>query len=157
MARPRKVRFVEGDARTTYYKPRGIPLVDLSETVLSLDGLEALRHADAEGLDQTEAAERMGISRSTFSRLLAEARHVVATALTRGWAIRIEGGPVTRTRDGAPTCRESGRRVDGREAPGNEVPETEAARSARRRGGEPEPSVPDLAPEFSHRKEGLVR
>lgn len=95
MARPRKIRFVRGETPACYYKPRGIPLMDLSETVLSLDGLEALRHADVDGLDQTEAARRMGISRSTFSRILAEARNVVATALTRGWAIRIEGGPVT--------------------------------------------------------------
>lgn len=94
MPRPRKIRFVQGETPACYYKPRGIPLIDLFETVLSLDGLEALRLADADGLDQTEAAKRMGISRSTFSRLLAEARNVVATALTRGWAIRIEGGPV---------------------------------------------------------------
>ena len=95
MPRPRKIRFVQGETPACYYKPRGIPLSELAETVLSLDGLEALRHADVDGLDQTEAARRMGISRSTFSRLLAEAHSVVATALTRGWAIRIEGGPVT--------------------------------------------------------------
>lgn len=94
MPRPRKVRFVQGETPTSYYKPRGIPLTELCEATLSLDGLEALRHADVDGLDQTEAARRMGISRSTFSRLLAEARTVVATALTRGWALRIEGGPV---------------------------------------------------------------
>lgn len=112
MARPRKIRFVRGDSPACYYKPRGIPLNELAETVLSLDGLEALRYADVDGLDQTEAAGRMGISRSTFSRLLAEARSVVATALTRGWAIRIEGGPVTtvphhdgcRARRAAPDC-----------------------------------------------------
>lgn len=94
MPRPRKIRLVEGPTPVHYYKPRGIPLGDLVETVLSLDGLEALRHADVEGRDQAEAARIMGVSRSTFSRLLAEARTVVATALTRGWAIRIEGGPV---------------------------------------------------------------
>jgi predicted DNA-binding protein (UPF0251 family) len=59
---------------------------------LSLDGLEALRLADAEGLEHEQAAELMGISRPTFSRLLAEARAIVAKGLVNGWAIRIEGG-----------------------------------------------------------------
>ena len=93
MPRPRKIRFIQG-ASVRYYKPRGIPLSELMETVLSLDGLEALRLADVEGLEQADAAPRMGISRSTFSRVLAEARTAVATALTNGWAIRIDGGPV---------------------------------------------------------------
>jgi uncharacterized protein len=94
LPRPRKTRLIQCDAAVRYYKPRGIPLLELVETVLSLDGLEALRLADVEGLDQDEAARRMGISRSTFSRVIGEARRAVATALTRGWAIRIEGGPV---------------------------------------------------------------
>ena len=34
----------------------------------------------------------MGISRPTFSRLLAEARGIVARGLVDGWAIRIDGG-----------------------------------------------------------------
>ena len=62
--------------------------------MLSLDGLEALRLADADNLDQTEAAVLMGISRPTFSRLLREARFAVATALSQGSALRIDSGPV---------------------------------------------------------------
>ena len=94
MPRPRKLRMIQGSAQIRYYKPQGIPLSDLVETALPLDGLEALRLADAEGLEQVDAAQRMGISRSTFSRLLAEARSAVATALSQGWALRIGGGPV---------------------------------------------------------------
>jgi uncharacterized protein len=94
MARPRKIRLIRADTGVRYYKPRGIPLYELAETVLSLDGLEALRRADVEGVDQVEAATAMGISRSTFSRLLADARRTVASALVNGWAIRIDGGPV---------------------------------------------------------------
>lgn len=94
MPRPRKLRFVQSDAPACYYKPQGVPMSALSEAVLSLDGFEALRFADVDGLDQTEAAARMGISRPTFSRLLAEARTTVAKALANGWALRIEGGPV---------------------------------------------------------------
>lgn len=104
MPRPRKPRFVQCDATATYFKPRGIPLSALDEVTLSLDGLEALRLADVVGLDQTAAAAEMGISRSTFSRLVAEARRVVATALTQGAAIRVEGGPIARRADAPPPC-----------------------------------------------------
>lgn len=98
MARPIKPRFVSNDAPVSYFKPQGIPLVSLSEVVLTLDGYEALRLVDVEGLDQQEAAGRMGVSRSTLSRILAEARRTMATAVTRGLALRIEGGSVTRPR-----------------------------------------------------------
>jgi predicted DNA-binding protein (UPF0251 family) len=102
MPRPRKPRIVREEMPVRYFKPRGIPLSDLDEVVLPLDGLEALRLADAEGLEHVAAAALMGVSRPTFSRLLAEARTAVATALARGWAIRIEGGPVQMaTEDGA--------------------------------------------------------
>lgn len=94
MPRPRKPRFVRSDVSASYFKPRGIPLRDLDEVTLGIDGLEALRLADAEGLDQATAAAQMGISRSTFSRLVAEARRTVATALVKGAAICIRGGPV---------------------------------------------------------------
>jgi predicted DNA-binding protein (UPF0251 family) len=81
---------------------------------LSLEGLEALRLADAEKLDQEQAALSMGISRPTFSRLLAEARGIVARGLVNGWAIRIEGGSYEFASDGAicrrgrPGCRRGG-------------------------------------------------
>ncbi len=118
MPRPRKTRVVEEEARASYYKPRGIPLHALYEVILTLDGLEALRHADVDGLDQSEAAGRMGISRSTFSRLLAEARRVVATALSEGWALRIEGGPVTMSSTGRTAdCDDGGRRGRPRREP----------------------------------------
>ncbi len=73
----------------------GIPLAELDVVTLTLDGLEALRLADVEGLYQEEAAHRMGISRATFARILSAARQAVAAALTEGRAIEIGGGAVT--------------------------------------------------------------
>jgi predicted DNA-binding protein (UPF0251 family) len=64
----------------------------LTRIDLPVEGLEAIRLADAEGLDQETAANHMGVSRPTFSRLLAEARKIVADALVNGRAIQIEGG-----------------------------------------------------------------
>ena len=110
MPRPRKRRYVQCTPRSGYYKPKGIPLAGLKEAVLTVDGLEAMRLADAEGLDQETAAQRMGISRPTFSRLVAEARAVVARAMVNGWAVRIEGGPVEMIEAPGPGCGRGRRR-----------------------------------------------
>ena len=56
-----------------YFKPRGIPSVDLQEVVLSLDEFEAIRLADHEQVYQEEAATRMNISRQTFGRIIGAA------------------------------------------------------------------------------------
>jgi len=47
---------------------------------------------DLEGLEQEACAERMGISRPTFQRVILSARQKLAGALVEGKAIRIEGG-----------------------------------------------------------------
>jgi predicted DNA-binding protein (UPF0251 family) len=92
MPRPKKCRRVEIHPREVFFKPQGIPLCELVGVNLTVEGLEAMRLADAEGLDHTSAAAMMNISRPTFSRILTEARNIVARALTNGWAIHIEGG-----------------------------------------------------------------
>lgn len=79
----------------TYFKPAGIPLSTLDEVVVTLDELEAIRLADLEGLYQEQAAERMKISRPTFSRVVDSARRKIADALVNGKALRVEGGAVT--------------------------------------------------------------
>jgi predicted DNA-binding protein (UPF0251 family) len=92
MGRRRKCRAVAGLPAVTLYKPRGVPMGQLTGVSLPVEGLEALRLVDAEGLSQEEAAGRMQVSRPTLCRILAEARALVAKALSSGWAIRIEGG-----------------------------------------------------------------
>jgi predicted DNA-binding protein (UPF0251 family) len=92
MPRPRKCRRVQGQPAVGLFKPQGVPLSGLRGVVLPVEGLEALRLSDVEGLDQEAAAAMMNVSRPTFSRVLGEARSIVAKALVNGWAIRIEGG-----------------------------------------------------------------
>jgi uncharacterized protein len=75
-----------------FYKPQGIPMRQLKVRALKDEELEALLLADAQGLEQEAAAKLMNISRSTFSRILAQARRTVATALSEGAAIEIGGG-----------------------------------------------------------------
>lgn len=76
------------------FKPAGIPVAQLQQVHIDLDGIEALRLADLEGLYHDAAAEVMGVSRPTFGRILAEARTRVAEALVEGKVLRIGGGPV---------------------------------------------------------------
>jgi len=92
MPRPRKCRTVQAHPEVTLFKPQGVPAWRLAEVTLPVEGLEALRLADLEGLDHESAASGMGVSRPTFSRILAAARFVVAEALVRGLALRVEGG-----------------------------------------------------------------
>jgi len=62
------------------------------EAVLPVEGLEAIRLVDYQGLDQEAAAAMMNVSRQTLGRILADARAVVADALIMGKILRIEGG-----------------------------------------------------------------
>ena len=92
MVRPRKLRCVRRHPVAVFYKPQGVPMRQLNSVVLPVEGLEAIRLADAKGLAHEAAARLMDISRPTFSRILADARGIMAEAITKGWAIRIEGG-----------------------------------------------------------------
>jgi predicted DNA-binding protein (UPF0251 family) len=103
MPRPCCRRRISGAPPAGVFKPAGIPGRFLEEVVLGLDGLEALRLADLEGLYQEEAAARMGVSRATFGRIVADARRRVAEALVEGKLLRIEGGPVDTAEEGAET------------------------------------------------------
>ena len=92
MVRPRKDRLVTYNPDVCYFKPRGIPMLDLEETLLTIDELEALRLADLVGLSHEDAGHKMGVSRATFGRIVQKARQRVADALINGKAIKIEGG-----------------------------------------------------------------
>jgi uncharacterized protein len=95
MPRPKCRRHVCGIPDKNYFKPRGIPAVELEEIVLHLDEFEAIRLADYEGLYQEEAAARMNISRQTFGRVIETAHKKIADVLIHGKALKIEGGKVT--------------------------------------------------------------
>jgi len=90
MPRPKKNRCVQCRPDSTYFKPRGIPLVDLEEVSITMDELEAIRLADYEGLYHEDAASKMKISRQTFGRILTSAHKKVASCLLKGKALKIE-------------------------------------------------------------------
>ena len=90
MVRPRICRRLHFRPKAHYFKPRGIPMHNLEEIVLSKEEMEAVKLKDSDGLEQTEAAEKMNTSQSTFQRILSSARIKIAEAITKGKALRIE-------------------------------------------------------------------
>ncbi len=92
MPRPRLFRKVRFQPEVTYFKPAGIRMSELEDSILTVDEFEALRLKDLLALDQEKAANKMNISQPTFHRLLLDARRKVADAIVNGKAIKIEGG-----------------------------------------------------------------
>ena len=94
MARPVKKRRVGCDPQANYFKPRGIPVADLEEVVITMDELEAIRLADLEECYQESAAAKMDVSRQTFGNIVKSAHKKIAAALVLGKALKIEGGNI---------------------------------------------------------------
>lgn len=105
MPRPKCCRQVGKMPDANYFKPRGIPAVDLEEIILHLDEFEAIRLADYEQLYQEDAATRMSVSRQTFGRIVDSARRKIADALIHGKALKIEGGEVSFSKIHPGRCR----------------------------------------------------
>jgi len=65
------------------------PILPAEKRKISLDEdeMEAVRLSDFEGLYQQECANKMGVSRTTFSRLIQNAHKKIADALLHGKAI----------------------------------------------------------------------
>lgn len=92
MRGPYRRRRVQRPPQLHRFRPDGVPRGRLALTRLSVGEYEAIRLADLLGLEHKEAAERMAISRPTFTRLIEKARHKVAQALVEGRELIIEGG-----------------------------------------------------------------
>jgi predicted DNA-binding protein (UPF0251 family) len=110
MPRPRQFRQLERAPVTTRFIPQGELKKQPGTVTLGLDGFEALRLADLEGLSQQEAARRMKVSRATFGRIVEVARREVVRALAEGCVLEIGGGVFRYTRSGrlcCPRCRHS--------------------------------------------------
>lgn len=89
--RPKKYRIIKHDPNISYFSPRGKPgRPDIME--LTMDELEAIRLIDYMRFPQKEACKSMRISQPTLSRILKKARKIIANALIKGTAIRIQGG-----------------------------------------------------------------
>ena len=112
--RPRVRRIIEGTGEYRCYKPC-CHLGEENEGVsLKPEEIELIRLIDLEGLEQEEAAERLGVSRKTAWRDLHDARRKIADALVNGKGIEMTG--CTKAAEGrCPKCPGN----HGREDPHN--------------------------------------
>ncbi len=94
MPRPKNNRIVHEPPIFTEFKPAGVPATGLKQVLLSLDEFEAMRLADFIGMSHEEAADEMGISRSTFSRLIEKSRKKIAEFIFQGRLLTIDGGNI---------------------------------------------------------------
>ncbi|HDH07173.1 MAG TPA: DUF134 domain-containing protein [Thermoproteales archaeon] len=96
IGRPPKSRIIFTPPQNIMFIPsvNGTP-ISAPPVVLLLDEFEAFRLVYYEGLTQEEAANRMGVSRGTLWRLLANARKKIAQALTEKRPIIITTTPPT--------------------------------------------------------------
>jgi predicted DNA-binding protein (UPF0251 family) len=89
--RPRLRRIIDANAESRCYQPCCCPDEEGEGISLRPDELELLRLVDLEGLEQEEAAARLGVSRKTAWRDLHEARRKISDALVFGKGIEIAG------------------------------------------------------------------
>ncbi len=91
-ARPKIRKIIDKLPLYVLYKPSGVEEKNITVESLSIEEMEALKLKDKLGLDQISAAKKMGISRSTFQRLLKAGRNKLISAILEGRAIKFEGG-----------------------------------------------------------------
>lgn len=74
-------------AKSSLFKPNGIPASELVKVNIEMDEFEAIRLVDIEGFSQQEAAQQMQISRQTFANILKKSRFKISSALINGNAL----------------------------------------------------------------------
>ena len=88
--RKRISRNIDADFSEVCFKPCGVRRISLEIVEVYEDEMEAIRLADLESMYQQECSDKMGISRTTFSRLVESARKKIADALLNKKAIRVK-------------------------------------------------------------------
>lgn len=90
MPRPKRPRCIISRPIIKEFRPEGVE--EKGEVTLTLEEFEAIRHIDFEGLDQSQAAQIMKVSRQTFGRILKTGRFNLSSALVNGYRLKIGGG-----------------------------------------------------------------
>jgi len=92
MPRPKKCRRVGFVPQCHHFIPDALVSEGGQAVIITIEEIEAVRLSDLEGLEQIDCAERMGVSRGTFQRIIKSSRGKIADALVNGKAVKIEGG-----------------------------------------------------------------
>ena len=91
MSRPCNCRRIGNHPHLLKFGPLGMT-GDRECLTLNHDCFEAVRLADYLGMSTNQAAEKMGISRHTYGRLLRRGHGIIAKALCASLNLQIEGG-----------------------------------------------------------------
>jgi uncharacterized protein len=112
MTRPKCCRKIASLPGVRQYAPVNSNEIFDGIVSLTLDELEAVRLADYENLYQEDAADRMGVSRQTFGRIIISAHRKISDAILNGRVLEIGGGTVSlgKTTDGI--CRRCNRHFE---------------------------------------------
>ena len=94
MVRPKKDRLVGFNPKINYFKPRGIPVLDLEEVCLTVDERESIRLADLEDMSHESAGKQMGVSRATLAGLSNRPEKPLPTPLSTARPFASKGGPI---------------------------------------------------------------
>jgi uncharacterized protein len=92
MARPHKSRKISNPPKMAGFKPYGMPACKIEPVILKYEEYESIRLVNYDNLPQDQAAERMNVSRPTFTRIYNSALKQIAKSFVEGKAIEIEGG-----------------------------------------------------------------
>ena len=91
MARPQKYRTISDiRPKSNYFVPEGIPAGEIDKVYLTAEEFESMRLRHDLHLKQTDAATEMGISQTTYSRILNFAYSKLTKALIGGKAIVLQ-------------------------------------------------------------------
>jgi len=89
--RPRVSRHIASGHPQRCYAPQCMPSEGYEAVSLLPEEVEILKLVDLEGMEQEEAAARLGVSRKTAWRDLHSARRKVADALVNGKTLEVTG------------------------------------------------------------------
>lgn len=92
MARPVKKRNVCALPAYGTFGAMGTGAKKRGTIVMTVDEYEAIHLMDYEGMNQTEAADKMEVARTSAQRIYHEAKQKLADALVNGKLLVIEGG-----------------------------------------------------------------
>ena len=85
-------RTVSKIPKVEKFIPADLPMTELEKVNLKIEELEAMRLVDLVGMDQEDAANKMGVSRKTLWKDLKSARKKIVDALVDGKVLVMHGG-----------------------------------------------------------------
>ena len=85
-------RIVSRTPKVEKFIPADLPMTELETINLKVVELEAMRLVDLVGMDQEDAANKMGVSRRTLWKDLKSARKKIVDALMNGKIVVMQGG-----------------------------------------------------------------